>query len=210
MALGAASLGPMLCAIVVARRARDGLRSLAGPEAAARAFVAGATFALLVLVFSLVGAFLRATTHHRALGGVTFALVGLGLAAAVAMVAHRVAALLERASAPVRALCQGTTALALAVGLGELGLRFADAAARDPVSSADAGIVVDLLAFALFALLASRPAFGRTRGLVYVGPPLALLVAVAGTTELRHPAIRAAIEERAPAFAPVADLVPTT
>jgi hypothetical protein len=83
-------------------------------------------------------------------------------------------------------------------------------AGRDPTSPGSAGLVVDVLAFALAALFAARPSFAQRRSLAFAGPALAVLIAFWGLSVLRDPVVRAAIEERAPAFAPVADLVPST
>jgi len=210
MALAASALGPMACAIVVLRGAREGLRAFAGPGAGVRIF--GATLGLSALLagLSVFGSVLRAATHHRALAGVTFAMGGLGLTVVVAVVCRRVVFLLERAGSMRRLIAEAALGLAVATTLSWVGLRFAAAASRDPASSSAAGIVVDVLAFALAALFAARPSFAQRRGLALAGPAAALLIAVLGFSMLRHLPIRTAIEERAPAFAPLADLVPST
>jgi hypothetical protein len=122
----------------------------------------------------------------------------------------RTVVLFEQASAKVRAVAGVGIALALGAGLTWTVLRFASVAARDPASSMFPGIVLDFLAFALAALFAARPTFAARRSLAVAGPAVALLVVAWGLSALRDPAIHAAIEERAPAFAPLADLVPST
>jgi hypothetical protein len=164
----------------------------------------------LLVGLSIFAALLRVATHNRALAGVTFALGGLALVVAVAVVSGRAVVLLEQASPQRRAAGGGAIAFAVAAAVAWTGLRLAAAAGRDAASSASAGIVVDILAFGLAALFAARPSFAERRSLALAGPVVAVLVAVWGFSALRDPALRAAIEEIAPAFAPLADLVPST
>jgi len=204
------ALAPMMCAIFVVRGAREGLRAFAGPGARVRAFGAGIFLSGTFVGLSLFGAILRAATHNRALAGVTFAMGGVALVVAIAVISGRTVVLLEQASAKGRAVAGVGLALVVGGALSWTVLRFASVAARDPASSMFPGIVLDFLAFALAALFAARPTFAERRSLAVAGPAVALLVAACGVSALRDPAIRAAIEERAPAFAPLADLVPST
>src|SRR5260370_19944491 len=73
LALAAATLGPMVAAIVVLRGAREGLRAFGGSGAGLRIYGVGLWLASLLVGLSLFGGILRATTHHHALAGVTFA-----------------------------------------------------------------------------------------------------------------------------------------
>jgi len=209
LALAAIALGPMLGSICLLRAAREGLRPFANPTPRVRGFGLGVALSGLLIALSLFGGVLRAVTHNRALAGVSFAMCGLGVLAALTVGVGRVVALLEQASPTGRAVAGVAIALTLGSALAWLGLRFASAASRDAESSASAGIVVDILAFTLVSAFAARPSLAGRRSLA-LAVPLAVLVAVLGLSALHDPPIRAAIEERAPAFAPLVALVPSS
>jgi hypothetical protein len=208
LALAAAALAPMVAAIIVLRGAREGLRAFGGASAGPRSFGIGLWLASMFVALSLFGSVLRATTHHHALAGVTFAFGALALAAASGVVCARITGILRTASPTLRrAIVLGLGGVAF-VALAWVGLRFARAVSHDPASTAAAGTVVDVLAFALAALFASRQALVARRVVALVGPPVAVVVAALGFTTLRgDPSVRDAIEGRAPAFSPVAELV---
>jgi hypothetical protein len=209
-ALAAAALGPMISAIVVFRAARQGLRAFAGPVPGARTYGMLVALAGILVALSLLASVLRAATHNRALAGVTFAIVGLGLSFASVVIAGRMVVLLEGASPVRRAASAVALALAGSAAVSWVGLRFVGAAQRDPASATSAGIAVDVLAFSLTALFAARPSFAARRSVAILGAAISLLVAVWGLSALRHPAVRAAIQEKAPVFAPLAGLVPSS
>ncbi|HLK40205.1 MAG TPA: hypothetical protein VKU41_25815 [Polyangiaceae bacterium] len=206
IALSALGVAPMVAAVVVLRGARAGLRTFAGPGAELRAFGVGLWLTLLLVTLSYFGAVLRATTHHHALAGVTFAAGAIVLAVGTALVCVRVVAIL-RAMAPstrsVVALAIGGVA---ALALAWTGLRFLQAVVHDSSSTTAGGTVVDVLAFCLASLFAARPAFATQKPIALVGPPVAVFLAAVGLSMLRDPTLRDAVEERAPAFAPLADL----
>lgn len=206
-ALFAAAVGPMVGAVVVLRGAREGLRAFAGPSAGLRAFGVGLWMATMLVGLSIFGSVLRATTHHHALAGVTFAFVAVFMAVGVALVVARVVAIAK--GMPERARRVLLTALALAVGiiLFAVGVRFVRAASHDDASYAAAGTVVDVLAFALAAVFASRAWFARRRAVSLFGPPFALIVTILGVVALREPTVYQAVSTRAPAFLPVADVL---
>jgi hypothetical protein len=210
LALAVSAFAPMICAIFVVRGAREGLRAFAGPRARVRAFGYGIFLSGMFVGLSLFGTVLRAATHNRALAGVTFAVGGVALVLAITVITGRIVVLLEQASARGRAIAGVGIALVFGGALSWTVLRFASVAARDSASSMFPGIVLDFLAFGLAALFAARPTFAERRSLAVAGPALALVVVAWGLSALRDPAIHAAIEERAPAFAPLVDLVPST
>jgi hypothetical protein len=210
LGLATSALAPMMCAILVLRGAREGLRAFSGPGARIRALGAIVAVPGLIVALSLFGGVLRAATHNRALAGVTFAMGGFALVVSAVVASGRVVALLEQAPPRRSAMAGLAIVVALGAALAWTGMRFASVAGRDPASSASAGIVIDVLAFALAALFAARPSFAQRRSLALAGPVLAVIMAFWGLSALRDPVVRAAIEERAPAFAPVADLVPST
>ncbi len=92
---GAAVLAPILVASLgLARAAGRGFRGITGTPVPRGAVLAIALWiGLAVPAMAGLGAVLKATTHHRGLGGATFAVFGAVLVAGLAVVAHRVVAL---------------------------------------------------------------------------------------------------------------------
>jgi hypothetical protein len=206
VALSAAAIGPMIGAVVVLRSAREGLRAFGGPGAELRAFGVGLWVASLLVALAIFGGALRATTHHHALAGVTFAAGAVALAIGTALLCVRIVAILRDASAGARRILVIALSLLALLAIGVVGLRFMRAAAHDPASSAAAGTVVDVLAFALGALFAARRSLATRRELALLGPPIAVFIAAVGASTLRDGPLLDAIDERAPAFSPVVDL----
>jgi hypothetical protein len=207
-ALAAASLVPMVVAVVVLRGAREGLRAFGGPDAELRAYGVALWAASLLVALTLLGAVLRATTHQHALAGATFAFGAVGVAVGLALVCVRVVAILRGVSAGAR---RGL-ALVLAMGafgaIGAIGMGFLHAASQEPASAPAKGMVVDLLAFSLAAVFAARRSLASRRAVAVVGPPVAVAIMALGISALRDAPLRAAIDDRAPAFASVVDQVP--
>jgi hypothetical protein len=208
LALAAATLGPMVAAVLVLRVAREGLRPYAGPGAELRAYGVALWIASLLVTFAIFGSGLRATTHQHALAGVTFAFGAAAIAATSAVVCARIVAILRDASARVRNVLGALLALLAFLALSWVGMRFLRAIAQDPTSATAGGTVVDALAFTMAALFAARPSLSRRKLLALVGAPAALVIAVLGVATLRDAQLREAIDQRAPAFAPTVDLVP--
>jgi choline-sulfatase len=204
-ALFAAALGPMGLALVVLSRARRTLSTLGGPGTRFRAFGLGLWLASLLVALALFGSVLRATTHHHGLAGVTFACGALALAVGWGLVCARVVAMLQGASEGVRRLAVISLAGTALVAVGYLGLTFVLVVLKDPSSAAAGATVVDVIAFALAALLASREWRAALRPLAIVGPPVAVFLVALGITTLRDPPVRRAIGEHAPAFVSAAD-----
>jgi hypothetical protein len=207
LALAASALGPMVAAIAVLRGAAEGMRAFAGPGAGLRAFGVGLWLASLLVVLTWFGSLLRATTHHHALAGVTYAFGALALAVGIGLACMRIVAILSGLPPAARSLAFGALGGAVVVALAAMAVRFARAASHDSASAAAAATVVDVLAFALAGFLASRRGLGASRILALVGPPLAVVIVAMGISSLHEAAIRQAIGDRAPAFAPAASLV---
>ena len=206
--LAAASLVPMVAAVVVLRGAREGLRAFGGAGAELRAYGVALWAASLLAVLAVLGSVLRATTHQHALAGVTFAFGAVAAAVGLALVCVRVVAILRAASPRLRGgLALGLAMLAFAV-LGAIGMRFLHAASHEPASAPAAGMVVDVLAFSLAALFAARRSLATRRAVAVVGPPVAVAIAALGFSALQDGPLRAAIDDRAPAYASVVDQVP--
>jgi hypothetical protein len=198
--LAAASLVPMVCAVVVLRGAREGLRVFAGPGSELRAYGVALWASSLLVVLTVLGSVLRATTHQHALAGVTYAFGAVAFAAGLALACVRIVAILRAAGPGV----QGGLALALAMAVfaafGGIGMPFLHAALQ-PASAPAAGMVVDVLAFSLAAVSAAGRSLASRRAVAVVGPPFAVAIAALGFSALGDPALRAAIDDRAPAFA---------
>jgi len=207
--LAAAALLPMLAAVVVLRGAREGLRAFAGAGAGLRLYVVALWMAVLLVGLSLFGSVLRATTHHHGLAGVTFAFGALAFAVGDALVCVRVFNIARMMPEGGRRVLMLALGLAVGIVLLAVGVRFVRAASHDAASYAAAGTVVDVLAFALAALFASRRSLVSRRSIALVGPPIAVVVAAVGVAMLRDAPLRTAIGERAPAFGAIVEaLVP--
>jgi len=208
-ALAAAELPAMLIAVYVLRRAREGLRAFRGPDANERALALAIGGTLLLIVLTAMGAVLRATTHHHALAGATFAAMALSVATVLVPVSARTAAIargwLER-GARVRLALFGVLLLAF---VGGAAWRLARALpANEVLSPTGSAVVVDLVAFAVAAILASRPEVAGRRLLALFGPPAAAVVFALGVSSLiRSPSLDEAIADYAPVFAPAVRVV---
>jgi len=207
LGLGAAALGPMVVAVAVLRGAREGLRAFGGPGAWLRAFGAGLWLASMLVVLSVFGSVLRATTHQHALAGVTFAFGALAAALGAGLVCARLVAILRAQSPGSRRALVALLGAVAVLSLAWVGLRFLRAVSHEVAPSPAAATIIDVLAFVLAALLASRRPRLARRVLAYVGPPVVVVVAALGIGALRGDALRDAVIERAPAFAPAARLV---
>jgi hypothetical protein len=196
LALAGAALVPIGLAIPVLRSAHEGLRGLWREAGAIRAAVLAAWAATLFVVLAVLGATLRAKTHHHALAGATFALaaavagVGLGAFAMRASSVLRALAAAGRGRAAALALAAfGVVVLALAVRLGGL---------PGALSPADRAGVVDVLALALGAAFGAGRRFERSR-LAVAAVPLAAMVFTAALV-VAEPAVGEAARDRAPVF----------
>jgi hypothetical protein len=199
--LAAAALGPAVLAVLVLRSTRVGLRAFTGPHVGLR--VLGVLLWLLLLfeLLARFGAVLHATTHHHALAGVTYALVAVAIAIGLAVLCARLVSIIgARSDGTRRLLGLGLGAIVVA-GIVLVAVRFARTFGGTPV----AGTIVDLFAFGIATVFASRLAFAEKRVLALVGPPICGILLFAGVSSLRGSAsLDDAIARRAPAFALVA------
>jgi hypothetical protein len=171
-----------------------------------------AALGVLMLVGTALGAVLFATTHHRGLAGVTFALA-FGLATVgTGLVARRTVRLLDGASPKIRRLAAAASWLLFGLSVLTLGRLFATA----PASFATA-LVQDGFVLAISVALAS------TEGIQHAGRAagVPLLVAILGGAVVTGlpkltdptPVTSADLEGRADleggkAVSPLADSVP--
>jgi hypothetical protein len=206
--LAAAALVPMVGTVIVLRGAREGLRAFGGAGAELRAYGGGLWAASLFVMLAYFGSVLRATTHHHALAGVTFAFGAVVLAVASALACARVTAILRGVSEERRRVLVIALGLAALAAVSWTGFRFLRAASHDPASAPAAGNVVDVLAFGLAAFFAAGHSLASRRPLALVGPPAAVAIAALGISVLRDAPLRTAIDDGAPAFAPIVDQMP--
>jgi hypothetical protein len=206
LALAACSLPATAVAIGLVRGAREGVRALAGDDPLLTAWSVAVWAMTMFLLLAAWGAFLRETTHHHALAGVTFAFGGLAIGALTALVVRRLSSIVRGADAWGRAALIVVTVAALTGALTAIGARLTSG--ENGAASPEATGLVDVLAFAIAVGAFSRRGLVGAPGVTGGGFPLALgTLLVGGALLARSPALVAAIREHAPLFAPVATLV---
>lgn len=196
-ALAALALPASVLAVGLVRRLRVGLR-VAGVSGKSAFGTAVLAFSVVLMgTLSIVGAVLRAKTHHHGLAGTTFALVALVVGIFSGLLAARVGRVLAAASSGAR---RGAFVVALLAAFGTLalvGLRTANA-----TDLPTAHVLVDLLALVVSAAVLSSPLLARAKGLALAGVPAAVAVAMLGISTLHaRPALAASIAARAQAHA---------
>jgi hypothetical protein len=203
LACAAALLPAMIAAVFVLRRARVGLRSIAGPDPAARAVGVALWLVLLFMFLATFGAVLRATTHHHALAGTTFAIGGVVAAIGLGVVCARVSSIVaSRGERTRRALLLLTSVVvAMTAVLAATRMARALSSAGGEPSSAGA-LFIDVLAFSIAAAFASHPAFAPRKALAIAGPVGAVLLFALGMYALNVSAgLAPAVAQHAPAIA---------
>lgn len=208
LVLASLELVPLALAMVLFRQARVGLRSFAGPGAAERSLAVAVWLLASTLVLALVGAVLRATTHHHPLAGVTFALVACIAAVLLVPTSVRIVDIALgwlRSGARAR-LVAAFVMTGTIVGLVVLRLVHA-VPAEATLSPTASATVIDLSAFALVAFLASLPDVSNRRLLALIGPPAAVALLAVGVPRLTGGgSVAPVIEERGPLFSPIVEL----
>ncbi|WP_394825283.1 hypothetical protein [Pendulispora albinea] len=208
-ALAAATLIPMLLSVLTLRQARVGLRAFSLGDARKRSW----SLALWVGAFSFVllalGAVLRAKTHHHPLAGATFSIAAGVMAVLLIPFSLRFGSIAARWQEDNRKV--RLVAFVVVLLGGALGLMFGLARILPPggpFSPAVSANLVDVMAFTMAALLASRPEFEARRALALLGPPLAAALFVLGARYLLlTPTLGTTIEQRAPAFGPAVSVL---
>ena len=197
LVLSAVATPLAVTAVAVLRRARIGLQLLAGER--------GSTLAAGVLWWSVIelgllsifGALLRKTTHHHALAGVTFSAFAVVTGVIVALFARRTISMLTRGGASLLKIGLVIAAVCAFVVTMLVGLRTSRAEGIHT-----AGALVDALALAVTATIASSRPFGRWRPMAIAGVPVAVLLIMVGLTTLRFdPKLQEALAEAAPIHA---------
>ncbi len=194
LVLSAVATPIAVAAVAVLRRARIGLRLLAGERASMLA-VGILWWSVIELgLLSIFGALLRKTTHHHALAGVTFSAFAVVTGVLVALFARRTTALLTRGGASLLRIGLVIAAVCAFVVIMLVGIRTSRAEGIHT-----AGALVDALALAVTTTIASSRLFGRWRPMAIAGVPIAVLLMMVGLTTLRFdPKLQEGLGEAAP------------
>jgi arylsulfatase A-like enzyme len=210
LSLAAMGLPVSLAVQAVLRAAAPGFESLV-PDTALRNQRLAALAFWIALTTAMLGGFaavLSAVTHHRGLGATTFAIVGLGIACAAAVVSLRTANLLARfvSRPPVPLLLLVVSSL-LPVAWVHLALQRAAEGSRPGLT-----VVADALVYTVLALVASRIRLpvASLRMSVPAALAVTVLTLVSGVPWLARVA-RSGVEARDQMllFAPVLDRIST-
>jgi hypothetical protein len=187
-------VGVVPCALLagVFRGAYAGMRAFGGEGAQARAAAVGAWLILLLVSLSGYGAMLRATTHHHALAGATFAIGALVLTLVCAFAASRIGALVRRASEDAQKVLAATIFVALFIAIGMVASR---------LGREEGAPVVDAMALLLALVFAAQPGFAGKKALAIAGPPMAVILFALGIATLRSSAgLDETLAKAAPVF----------
>lgn len=177
LTLAGLALAPMLVLVPLARLAREGLRGMSSGERALERVASAVFFACSWLWFlAFVGGVLRQKTHQHALAAVTFALLALGAAAFLALVARRLAVIFVALRSSKRALGTAVAVSVSALSVLALGLRVARSAPN--LSGGARAMLVDGLALALALAFFARKTFDERRLVARVGPPVAVVLLI--------------------------------
>ncbi|HVM69592.1 MAG TPA: hypothetical protein VM204_07130 [Gaiellaceae bacterium] len=180
LVLSAVSTPLAVAAVAVLRRARSGLRLLAGERASS--FAMGVLWwAVIELgLLSAFGALLRKTTHNHALAGVTFAFFAAASGFVVALFARRTTTMLARGGSGLSKIGIAIAGACAFLGVMLVGIRTSRAEEMHT-----AAILVDALALGVATTIASSRLIGRWRPMAIAGVPLAVLLVMVGLTTLR-------------------------
>lgn len=194
LALGAILTPLAIVVVAVFRRGRTGLRLLAGDRAPLFA-AAALWWAVLELgVLSVLGAVLRAKTHHHGLAGVTFAILALISGLVVGLLAVRGVRMLLKMPPGGHRVALMVAAAAAFVVVALVGIRTSRA-----VGLHTAGALVDSLALLVSSAIASSRAMARWRPLAVGGVPIAAAILLLGFAVVRaEPDLKELLAEGAP------------
>lgn len=196
LALAALALPHGIACVTVFRRASHGLRALLGPHGSVRGGALLCWLGLQLAVLGALGTILRASTHHRPLGGATLAVAAGVFALASGAVVSRFSGDVEHAHVVLRRAVLTLGAVLAAGMLAICALSLARTSDTPPVVTA---AIVDVLALCIASAAFSSEAFAWRRPLALAGPPSAVLVLTLGVLAMRQSAgVGDAIRARAP------------
>lgn len=196
LALAALALPHAIVCVTVLRRAVHGLRALLGPHAGVRGGALLSWLGLQLAALGVLGTVLRASTHHRPLGGATLAIAAVTFALASGAVLARFAGDVAAAHLVLRRAVLVLGALLAAGMFAICALALARAADTPPLVTA---AIVDVLALCVASAAFAGEAFAWRRPLALAGPPAAVLVLALGVLAMRHSVgVGDAIREGAP------------
>jgi hypothetical protein len=194
LALTALLVGPAILLVFVTRRARVGMRMLAGERAPI--ILSGLLWwcVLELGLLAIFGGVLRKNTHHHGLAGVTFAAFAVFSGAAMAILAIRAGRLLTRVDKRLQKMALVITSGAAFLAIVVVGVR----TGRAPALSTAAALV-DASALALSASVLSSRAVAHVRAITIGGVPAGVLILILGISSLiAEPRVREQIAAHAP------------
>lgn len=203
-ALACIALGPMAAVVLALRVSEPSLREVLRGHAAVRMFIVGVSLVWLLVVLTVLGSVLRATTHNHVLAGVTFASAALVLAIFVTLSGLRLVTFLEATGRWGRGLAVSGLSIVTLAGAAWIVSRLLHAPGIDTPSLGAVATLIDVPLLGLCALVVSQRAVAELPGLsllALVGLPLTVAVISVGSPMLRERWVRAILNERAPAFA---------
>lgn len=202
-------LVPMLVLVPLVRLARNGLLGFL-PQTESRSLERGAAMSLFACTWlwllSACGAALRATTHQRALGAVTFAVLAVGSMLALGFVALRLVTILVNLRQRSRQLGTGVALSIVALSLALVALRVGHAAPALPFEAR--ATLIDAFAWALALAFTARKAIEEQRILARWGPPIGVcLLVVAVHTVITGPNVLEGMERGCPLYVAIVSVV---
>jgi hypothetical protein len=166
--LAGAWMIPALVLVPVFRAARRGVRGLSGDGGREHVAAAAAWLGAMTLALARFGAVLRATTHHHALAGVTFAIGGVVLAVVLALFAARAASWAVRARDGGR----GSVGLAVLVAVACLEALVIVRGVPASLAAGARAVAVDGAVAVLSLTVATASWTESRRAIALLGPPL--------------------------------------
>ena len=199
LALLALAFLPLTLLTVALRHAIAALRLFEARSVKLGVIVAIVWGSVSFVLWTVLGAVLRATTHHHGLGGVTFAIGGLVAAVLALPFVIRIVGWAAAARPVAR-----WTLISLGGFAFGIALAFVARVLHHNESASVLGTNVMALALASAFGAGAFPHRSRPVSLVaFLGPPLAAIVLAGGFSALRAPpTLRAAVLEQAPVFGP--------
>lgn len=180
VALSAVLMPVAIFAVGVFRRARAGIKLLAGDSVTAVASGVLWWAVIETAFLSLVGTGLRAKTHHHGLAGVTFAMMALFSGLVVALLAVRATKMIAKASGSSQRAGLIVSAGCAFLVIMLIGMRTAKS---DTLHTAAA--LVDVLALVVASAIASARGFSLLKPLALAGVPVAVIVFILGIVSYR-------------------------
>jgi hypothetical protein len=197
-ALAALVLVPATIVQWLLRSAKPTLRALLAPAPEARMFALVLTTVITFAATAIQAAFLRRTTHHAGLAGMTYAVAAAFTLVAAFVVSMRLATAFARRSSALLQWAQRVAVIALAL----LIVLAASRVVRGSLGPEWGSMVVDAAMICAASLALGHAAFEENRQLAWIAPPLIAAVLLIGwRTWSTHGLLPDILRSHAPLFA---------